>query len=134
VLQVASSAPATSTGCFRCRSAPKEAAPSAAISPPMPAARCIGVGVAPRNGARAGSRAGRRADPEFAVEAEKGTTPATTCASLHRPEGTLGINHRSDAKAVFQNRAAVETAYVGLQSPAQALNCLSIAQNGPPAA
>ncbi len=27
-----------SIGCFRCRSAPKEAAPSAAISPPMPAA------------------------------------------------------------------------------------------------
>ena len=27
-----------STGCFRCRSAPREAAPSAAISPPMPAA------------------------------------------------------------------------------------------------
>ena len=38
VLQVAQQAPATSTACFRCRSAPKEAAPSAAISPPMPAA------------------------------------------------------------------------------------------------
>ena len=34
----ASSAPARSIGCSRCRSARKEAAPSAAISPPMPAA------------------------------------------------------------------------------------------------
>ena len=38
VLQIAQQRAATSTGCFRCRSAPKEAAPSAAISPPMPAA------------------------------------------------------------------------------------------------
>ena len=39
VLQIAQQrGRATSTGCFRCRSAPREAAPSAAISPPMPAA------------------------------------------------------------------------------------------------
>ena len=39
VLQIAQRAPARSIACSRCRSAPKAVAPSAAISPPMPAAR-----------------------------------------------------------------------------------------------
>src|SRR5258708_13753831 len=46
-------------------------------------------------------------------------------------EGTLGIITAATLK-LFPRPRAVETAFVGLTSPAQALKLLSISQNEPP--
>ena len=103
VLQIAQAARRPrSTACSRCRSARKEAAPSAAISPPMPAARLPGVWRGARDGARAGSGAGRRPDPERAVEAEEGQHRLRSAQPLHRRRGHARHHHRGDAETVSE--------------------------------
>ena len=55
-----------------------------------------------RDGARAGSGARRRTDPERAVEAEKGQHRLRPAQSLHRRRGDARHHHRGDAKTVSE--------------------------------
>ena len=64
--------------------------------------RCAGVWRGARDGARAGSGAGRRPDPERAVEAEKGQYRLRSAQPLHRRRRHARHHHRGDAKTVSE--------------------------------
>ncbi len=55
-----------------------------------------------RDGARAGSGAGRRPDPERAVEAEEGQHRLRSAQPLHRRRGHARHHHRGDAETVSE--------------------------------
>ena len=55
-----------------------------------------------RDGARAGSGAGRRPDPERAVEAEEGQYRLRSAQPLHRRRGHARHHHGGDAKTVSE--------------------------------
>ena len=90
--------------------------------------RGLGVWRGARNGARARGCARGWTDPERIVKTEEGQYRLRFAQPLHRRRGTLGIITAATLK-LFPKPRAVETAYVGLKSPAEALKLLSISQN-----
>ncbi len=120
--------PPRSTGCSRCRSAPKAAAPSAATSPPMPAApAALAYGIARELmlGVEVVLADGRVLN--LLRKLKKDNTGYDLRHMFIGAEGTLGIITAAVLK-LFPRPRAVETAFVAVPSPAAAVTLLNLAQ------
>ena len=118
---VAGGGRSASTGCFRCRSARKAPARSAATSRPMPAARpCSPMATARDLVPRPRSGAADRRDLERPAGAAQGQYRLRPARPLHRRRGHARHHHRRGAEAVPE-AARQSVAFVGLADPEMAL-------------